>query len=134
MPSEFKPNYLITFFRASIRLELLLSSSCANHAPLLLSLAISWSAAGCSCTASVFDGHWTGEKTSLLHMHAVPITQSLECILSITILNTTNSGDYKVNAHATYVVLLLSQCGSAGFLKLSDLPVHLIAALFSGQQ
>jgi len=52
---------------------------------------------GCSCNSTIMEGHLGGlDKSSQLHMHETHVTQSEDCVLAITVLAATQSGEHKV--------------------------------------
>lgn len=50
---------------------------------------------GCSCSKKILDGHQS-ERSSQLHVLTVLVSQSPACVITVTVLNDTRSGDHKV--------------------------------------
>lgn len=50
---------------------------------------------GCTCDESKFDGHHE-ERNSQLNIHKIMVSQSQECVIVVTVLGETSSGDHKV--------------------------------------
>ena len=50
---------------------------------------------GCECTESTLDGHWT-VQTSQNNGHYITVTPHPECVLRVTVLDETTSGERKV--------------------------------------
>ena len=50
---------------------------------------------GCECRESTLDGHWT-VQASQNNGHYVTVTPHPECVLRVTILDETTSGEHKV--------------------------------------
>lgn len=57
--------------------------------------------AGCTCEASVFDGHWE-YRNSQLQQHAFSVSQSKACTVQIKVLPATQSGEHKVKVGAPF--------------------------------
>ncbi len=50
---------------------------------------------GCSCAASTLDGHHT-EKNSQTHLCKLKVSQSDVCVIQVTSLDQSSSGEHKV--------------------------------------
>ncbi len=50
---------------------------------------------GCECRESTLDGHWT-HQVSQNNGHYVTVTPHPECVLRVTVLDETPSGERKV--------------------------------------
>jgi len=57
---------------------------------------------GCTCSPSVLDGHQT-VRNSQLHLHEMKVTQADVCIIAITVLPETSSGQHKVKVAGVMV-------------------------------
>ena len=50
---------------------------------------------GCECAESVLDGHWTNQA-SQGNGHYMTVTPHPQCVLRVTVLDDTGSGEHKV--------------------------------------
>ena len=75
---------------------------------------------GCECKGSSFDGHHD-EKVSVPESHHVMATQHKECVILITILENTNSGEHKVRHQLLSTCWLLGHEGNGTLLSVAVL-------------
>ena len=54
-------------------------------------------ASGCTCLAGagVVDGLWTNARVSITYLHFLFVRPAPRCVLRITVLNETSSGEHK---------------------------------------
>lgn len=51
--------------------------------------------ANCTCTNTTVNSHWQ-QKISVPESHSIQVTQHENCIMKVTVLNETSSGEHKV--------------------------------------
>ena len=73
----------------------LLSTTVAPHCAVTLAVAVVACVRGCECAESTLDGHWTFQ-VSQNNGHYITVTPHPECVLRVTVLNDTTSGERKV--------------------------------------